>query len=111
MQRIPRTHLPEDERRLRSELAQLTTSVGFVRGSLSLRDRSCGKPGCHCARGEQMHKALYLVASTQGKYRQLYIPKKLIVTAEEWVEGYQRIRELLEQLSARQWDKLKRREP
>jgi hypothetical protein len=62
------------ERELRSELKQLLLSLGLVRGNLSVRRRSCGKPSCHCMQGGDKHPALYLVASEGGKLRQLFIP-------------------------------------
>ncbi len=108
--RLARARLPPEERELRSRLAQLVTSYGFARGNISVRHRACGRPSCRCARGE-LHPAVYLVASQNGKFRQLYIPKSLAETAEEWVDTYKLIRELLEELSQLQWDKLKRREP
>jgi hypothetical protein len=98
------------ERELRSRLAQLIGSLGLVRGTLTVREKSCGKPTCHCARGEK-HRAPYLSASEEGKLRQLFIPLELEDKARGWVENYQRIRQLLEELSQLHWDKLKRREP
>ena len=53
---------------------------------------------------------MYLVASDDGKLRQLFIPRKLELEARECVETYQKIRELLEELSQIHWDKLQRRE-
>jgi hypothetical protein len=97
------------ERELRSELKQLLASLGLVRGNLSLRLRSCGKPTCHCRQGGAKHPALYLVASEQGKLRQLFIPKELEPQARQWVDTYQRLRQLLEELSELHWQKLRQR--
>ncbi len=99
-----------EERQLRSRLAQLISGKGLVRASLSVRERSCGKPNCRCARG-QKHRAVYLVASKGGKLQQLFIPKALESKAQQWVDEYRRVRELLEEISGLYWDKLKRREP
>jgi hypothetical protein len=103
-----RAHLSEQERRLRSELRQLVSRDGFVRGTISVREKVCGKPGCRCARG-QKHRAVYLVASINGKYRQLYIPSVLESRVTEWVTTYQRMREVLEELSRLHWEKLRRK--
>ena len=97
------------EREIRSRLAQLLSRAALVRGSLSVREKSCGKPTCRCARGDK-HRAVYLAASESGKLRQLFIPGKLEPQARECVETYQRIRELLEELSQIHWNKLQRRE-
>lgn len=104
-----RPRLTQEERRLRSRLTELITRWGFVRGTLSVREKVCGKPNCRCARGET-HRALYLVASENGKLNQLYIPRSLESDVRRWVATYQQIRQLLEELSRGQWEKLKRRE-
>jgi len=108
--KLSRSQLPEDERRLRSQIARLVTNCGLVRGTLNVREKVCGRRNCRCARGER-HRSVSLVASENGRLRQLYVPGSLERTAEQWVETYKRIRELLEELSQMQWDKLKRREP
>lgn len=109
MQRIARNQMTSEERELRSRLAQLVTSIGFIRGTLQERQTTCGKPTCRCARGER-HKTLYLVASIEGKQQQLYIPRALHDTVREWVEGYHRIRDQLEELSEQHWRKIQQRE-
>lgn len=98
-----------EERHLRSQLAQMLRSAGVVRATLNWREKTCGKPNCRCARGDKHHH-LYLVASENGKTRQLFIPRSLHTQARQWVESYQKVRELLEELSQIYWDKLERRE-
>ena len=51
------------------------------------------------------------MASEDGKPHQLFVPHSLEPQARQWVASYQRIRELLEELSRLYWDKLARREP
>lgn len=97
------------ERELRSELKQLLLSLGLARGNLSVRQRTCGKPTCHCMQGGDKHPALYLVASKGGKLRQLFIPDELEGQARQWVDAYRRLRELLEELSDLHWQKLQQR--
>ena len=107
---IPYSRMSLRERELRSQLAELVAHGAFARGTLSTREKSCGRPNCRCARGEK-HLAFYLVASKDGKLRQLYIPKSLEPRAREWVQTFHQIRELLEELSQLHWDRLQRREP
>lgn len=107
---IPRSKMTPRERELRSRLAQLVSGAGLARGTLSERLKTCGKPNCRCAQGEK-HRSLYLVVSKGGKLQQLFIPNSLEPTTRQWVEAYQRIRELLEELSELYWGKLTRREP
>jgi hypothetical protein len=98
------------ERELRSRLKQILQGLGIVRGTLAVRERACGKSGCHCQQGAK-HVSLYLVASHQGKAKQLFIPKELEAQTRQWVDSYQSLRELLEELSQIYWDKLEHREP
>lgn len=109
--RISRASMSPEERHLRSQLVQLLSGgAGLLRASLNPRQKVCGKPGCRCARGEK-HAALYVVVSEKGKPRQLFVPRTLEPQARQWVSSYQRIRELLDELSRIYWDKLSRREP
>lgn len=108
MPETSRTHLSEQERRVRSELRQLVSRDGFLRGTVSVREKVCGKPNCRCARGKK-HRSVYLVASENGKPKQLFIPRALEPQVRRWVETYQRMRELLEELSRLHWDKLRQR--
>jgi hypothetical protein len=108
--RIPRVRMSPEERHLRSQLVQLLSGVGLLRASLNPRQKVCGKPNCRCVRGER-HPSLYVMASEDGKPRQLYVPHSLEPQVRQWVASYQRIRELLDELSRLYWDKLARREP
>lgn len=81
----------------------------MLRGTLSVRQVTCGKPNCKCARGER-HTSHVLVASYGGQPRQLFVPATLVPTVESWVAHYHRMRELLESLSQMHWEKIRRRE-
>lgn len=104
---VNKSKLPEPERRRRSRAAQIVSSQSLLRGSLSVRKITCGKPNCKCASGEP-HLSLYLVQSQKGKPRQLYLPKELEARAREAVENYQKLQSLLEELSEAEWDRLKK---
>ena len=96
------------EREIRSRINQLVSTAALARGHLSVREKVCGKPNCRCAQGEK-HLAFYLVASEDGRLRQLFIPRKMEREARECIEAYQEVRELLEELSQLHWHKLKQR--
>lgn len=106
---LKRASIPEPSRRRRSRIAQIATSERLVRGSLSLRNVTCGKSGCRCASG-QTHPSLYLVQSQNGKLRQLYIPKHLEDRVRKAVADYQQLQKLVEELSEQEWKLLKQRE-
>ncbi len=98
------------ERDLRSRLTKLLHSTGVIRGSLSVRERTCGKPGCRCVTKGKKHSALYLVVSEEGKYRQIFVPKAFEDYVRQWVEGYTNARTLLEEISKLHHEKLRKRE-
>jgi hypothetical protein len=105
---VSRTGMPAPERQVRSRLVQLLSRQGIIRGSLLVRRRVCGKPGCKCARG-QKHESLYLVIADKGRTRQLYVPKDFEPLVRRWVEDYHQARELMEEISRIYWDKVRER--
>ena len=98
-----------NERERRSRLAQLIHEAGLLRGTLAVRERTCGKPNCRCVKGER-HVSLYLVASYEGRVRQLFIPKDWEPQVRRWVQQYQEARKLLEEVSLLYWDKVQKRQ-
>jgi hypothetical protein len=96
------------ERGFRSRLAQLIDQRGLLRGTLLSRKRVCGKASCRCAKGH-LHESLYLVISQGGRTRQLYVPKDWEGTVRQWVQGYHRAQELMEEISRIHWDKVRNR--
>jgi len=107
--RIPRGKMTAGERRTRSQLAQLLSQRGVIRGTLLVRKRKCGKTNCRCAKGEG-HESLFLVISENGRTRQFFVPKDWESRVRQWVEDYHRVRDLLEDVSRIYWDKLRHRQ-
>ncbi len=101
-----RSELSESERRFRSRLAQLAHDRWFLRGTLSIRTRKCGRPTCRCARGE-LHSSLYLVQSHDGKLRQVCIPKSWVDRVRQAVNDYQEMQHLIEEVSELEWKRLR----
>ena len=99
---VNRAELSAAERRLRSRIAQLTSSERFLHGSLSERTGKCGKPSCHCASGEG-HRSLYLVQSHGGKVRQICVPKALQDPVRQAVGVYKEVQRLMDEVSALEW--------
>ena len=96
------------ERGIRSRLAQWIGGSGLIRGTLSTREKVCGKPTCKCARGEK-HLALYLMASKDGRQRQMFVPKSDETKVRQWLEQYKKAENLLEQISDLHWEKIQNR--
>jgi len=103
---MARAQFPARLRALRSKLAKLVHDEPMLRGTLSARKVTCGKPSCRCARGEK-HVCLYLTCSRQGRVEQLYVPRELEEQVERWVRNYRTARELLEQISEASWERLR----
>lgn len=93
-----RSHLPPEERRVRSELAKLVHDEPFVCGSLVSMKRVCGNKRCKCARGDK-HVSLYLAIRVDGKRRMIYVPTQWEETITTWVEDYQKIKTLMDDIS------------
>jgi hypothetical protein len=91
----PRSGLERDPQ---SRAAQLLATKPFLRGSLVLQYRSCGKPSCRCQRG-QKHPALYLYTRSGGQQIRTYIPPALHDTVRQWVETGRRVKRLVDQTS------------
>jgi len=94
------------ERECRSRLKSYISNRELVRGTLSVRERVCGKPNCKCTRGEK-HVSLFLTRSKDGKIEQLYIPKEKEELVRSWVRNYRDVQQLLEKISSLYWDRLK----
>lgn len=101
--------MPPAERHARSQLTQLASQRGLLRGNLLERRRVCGKPNCRCARGE-LHASLYLVFSEGGKLRQLFVPKTWEPVVRQWVRDYHDARQLLEAISRLYYEKVRQRQ-
>jgi len=105
-----RNKMSPAERKLRSELTRLLYSEGMLRGNLSLRERTCGKPTCHCMTRGDKHQALYVVLRDEGEFRQVFVPRHLHDVVRKWVENHKRSRDLLEAISKLHYEKIRKRE-
>ncbi len=103
-----RANLSSSERSLRSRIAQLASTHWFLRGSVSDRSSKCGKPNCHCAKGDG-HPSVYLVQSHAGKFRQFCIPKLAHPHVRQAVADYQEMLRLIDQVSELEWSRLQER--
>ena len=106
---ITRSAMSQQERRLRSALAQIVSGHGLIKGTILERERACGNPRCKCATG-QKHRAVYLMLREEGKLCQLYIPSRYEPLARQWVDNQQKVKQLLKQISEVYWQKIKQRQ-
>jgi len=96
------------ERRLRACVCLLVERAEMIKGSLSVRATVCGKPTCHCARGEK-HRSVCLVAYDKGRIRQQHVPGVQVPVVRRWIAIWKQVAVLLDQISRRQWRKMKAR--
>lgn len=75
----------------RQVLTLLAERPGLIRGTLGIRARVCGNPGCHCSTGER-HQSKYLSATVGGQTRQVHVPASDEVQVAAGVERYRRWR-------------------
>ena len=95
---------------MRSELTKLLHTEGVIRGSLLVRERTCGKARCRCVTKGQKHRSLYLSVRDSGKARQVFVPRALEDTVRRWVENHGKVKELIEEISQLHYRKLADRE-
>lgn len=93
-----RSHIPLEERSARSKMTKISQDRPLLCGSLVTMSRVCGKSNCRCAQGEK-HVSLYLQIRDGDKRRMIFVPRHLEATVTEWVEDYQMMKALMEQVS------------
>ena len=94
------------EREQRSRITQIIRSGGLLRGTLLVRYRVCGKPGCRCARGEK-HEGLALQVRLDGRSCQFHVPRSMEEDVRQWVAQYKEVRERLDKVALHYLDKLR----
>jgi hypothetical protein len=79
----------------------LPSFAEIVRGSLVTRYRRCGKPTCHCAKGDGHGPARYLVVTLKpGKTEQILLSEEMLPVAQQFLNNYKRWWAALEKVSA-----------
>lgn len=72
----------------------------ILRGSLSERFLTCGKPDCRCARGERHGPVWYLSVSVDQSQRTgTTVPSQQLEQVRRGIASYHRVKEQLEQIS------------
>ena len=83
----------------------------ILRGSLIERFKRCGKPGCKCAQGPGHGPKYYLSVSQPGGARPQmdYVPLQYAPQVSEYLQNFQQVRQLLEQICNANRELLRRR--
>jgi len=82
-----RNVMPQEEREARSRAAKLVHGYPFIKGAIVISERTCGKLGCRCTRGEK-HLSCYLSVRHKGKRKMIYVPRELEERIRTWVKTY-----------------------
>lgn len=96
------------DRAARSQLHQLLEQAdGLVHGSLIRMRRRCGNPTCRCATQGQKHESWYLGITQKRQTRMKHIGKDKEGTVRRWLDADRKARDLLDQISAEAWKRLR----
>lgn len=82
--------------RLLDELSSLTH---VLHGTWIERYSTCSRENCRCHRGDKHGPRYYVVINEAGKQRQKYIPLSQAAAATEGIEQYQRLQEIVAEIT------------
>jgi len=85
-------------RHIEARLKEFQAQGPVLAATLVLVQRRCGRPGCHCRKG-QGHPTHYLTCKQQGKTRSVYVPQDLLKEVQSWIREHQRLKKLSQHLS------------
>jgi len=87
------------ERRRQRLAGRLATAAEFVRGSVVLMKRRCGRPGCRTCRAGGHHPTWVLTVSRHGKTRTVYLGSGRMAEARRLTGNYRRLLGLVEEIA------------
>ena len=97
-----RSQFSERQRRLHSRLTSLLRGGPLMKAATYILRNTCGKPNCRCATGDK-HETPYVARTHEGKRQGRSIPKELRGEVPKWIERYEEIEKILEELSEESW--------
>ncbi len=106
---MPRAGMSAQERKLRSRINQLLAGAGLLRGSPLIRRNRCGNRGCKCWVKDERHESLAIQVSVDGRSQQFHVPKAMREETLAWVDNYQELRKLLDEIGLLYLDRVKAR--
>ena len=93
-----RNVMAQKERNARSKAAKLVHRYPLIKGALVISERTCGKPGCKCTRGEK-HLTCYVSVRHRAKRKMIYVPKEWEGKIRTWVKTYKEGMKLIDVVS------------
>jgi len=95
--RLPK-HPTLIRRMLDARVKKLRATGPVLAASLVKIKKHCGRPGCHCHRGEK-HVGHYVTYKERGKTRTVYVPLDLLEEVKAWIAEHRRLRGLTQEIS------------
>jgi hypothetical protein len=92
-------HPTQIRRMLEARLKQVSLDKPLLLASLSLVNKRCGKPSCHCNKGGPLHQAYHLTHKEGRKRRTVYVPQDLLAEVQSWVAEHTRLKILLQEIN------------
>jgi len=110
---LPRLSTLALRRRKAHLLHRLTFPPDAIHASFLERFLKCGRPNCHCRKGEKHGPFFYLSRCLPKRQMRTLLLKAQpqILQARQGVQAYQQLLENLDQLSWINWELLRRGEP
>lgn len=88
------------ERARARKLRRQVRALGLLlKASVVKRRFRCGKPGCHCARGD-LHEDMVVTRKAGGKTKTIRVRSGREKEALEWSRNWRRLKRLLDRLTA-----------
>ena len=81
-----------------ARVKKLRAVMPVLAASLVTIEKTCGRSGCHCQRGEK-HSGNYLTFKESGKTRTVYVPLEILEDVKTWVIEHQRMKKLSQEIS------------
>ena len=81
-------------------LAELKTLSLVLHGSWVERYSTCSIKTCKCHKGERHGPRHYLVINENGRQRQKYIPKSMVESAQNGVQQYKKLMDIIDRITA-----------
>ena len=85
-------------RHLQARTKELQPRGPVLAASLVTIHKKCGRPGCHCQKGEG-HPGHYLTCKEKGKTRTVYVPQDLLPQVQAWIAEHRRLKNLHQVIS------------
>lgn len=107
---MEKKRISDMRRKIRRLHQKLSTLGPLMRGTVVLLGSTCGNPRCKCARGEK-HPQYYFSVNIARKTKTMYLRKEMKSEAEEYVNNYKLLWDIVEEMTLLNFELLKSKRP